>query len=176
MDQLTIERIGLLHPKIRKEVLEIYSQTNGSVLEKGLCLRFSQTYRSFQEQNNLYSIGRTKPGKIVTNAKEGLSVHNYGLAIDIVLLIDSDGNGSFETASWDIKSDIDKNKISDWIEVVNSFKKSGWVWGGDWKSFPDYPHLEKTFGLSPKQLLARYNKGDTFEEIINGKIYKWVNL
>lgn len=176
MDQKTLERIKLLHPKIRAEVLNSYILINQAFTKKGLCLRFSHTFRSLEEQKNLYSIGRSKPGKIVTNAKEGLSVHNYGLAFDIVILVDKDNNGSFETVSWDIKSDIDKNKTADWQEVVDCFKKSGWTWGGNWKSFPDYPHFEKTFGLSPKQLLAKYNSGDTFKEIINGKIYKWVNI
>jgi len=27
--------------------------------------------------------------------------------------------------------------------LVNSFKKRGWIWGGDWKNFKDYQHFEK---------------------------------
>lgn len=34
------------------------------------------TYRSEQEQNDLYAQGRTLPGKIVTNARGGDSQHN----------------------------------------------------------------------------------------------------
>lgn len=41
-------------------------------------------YRSEEEQNDLYAIGRTKNGTIVTNAKGGQSFHNYHLAFDWV--------------------------------------------------------------------------------------------
>jgi peptidoglycan L-alanyl-D-glutamate endopeptidase CwlK len=39
--------------------------------------------RTVAEQDALYAQGRTKPGKIVTNAKGGQSAHNFGLAVDI---------------------------------------------------------------------------------------------
>lgn len=39
-------------------------------------------YRSVEEQNGLFAQGRTKPGKIVTNAKGGQSLHNFGCAVD----------------------------------------------------------------------------------------------
>ncbi len=103
--------------------------------------RFAYTLRTNQEQNDLYAIGRTKPGKKVTNAKGGQSYHNYGMAVDIVLIIDG------KTASWDTKGDFDNDGKSDWQEVVAIFKRYGWEWGGDWK-FTDYPHFQKTFGLS----------------------------
>ena len=52
------------------------------------------TYRSAKEQDDLYAIGRTKPGKIVTNCKGGQSKHNFTLngkpaskAFDFVPLI-----------------------------------------------------------------------------------------
>lgn len=38
--------------------------------------------RSFLEQDRLYASGRTEKGPIVTQAKSGLSFHNYGLATD----------------------------------------------------------------------------------------------
>jgi peptidoglycan L-alanyl-D-glutamate endopeptidase CwlK len=83
----------------------------------------------------------------VTNAKGGMSYHNYGLAIDIVLIIGG------VAASWDIKTDFDGDGKADWIEIVNIFKSFGWEWGGDWK-FYDAPHFQKTFGKSVKELLA----------------------
>lgn len=42
------------------------------------------TYRSKEEQDELYKIGRTLPGKIVTNARGGESFHNYRVAFDWV--------------------------------------------------------------------------------------------
>lgn len=133
MDKLTLERIELMHPSIRVELKNQYEFIN-SKLPKNVRLRFSYTLRTVQEQDALYAMGRTSLGKIVTNAKGGQSIHNFGLAFDIVMLYDTDNNGSFETARWD----LDKN----FMKVVNYFKSQGWEWGGDWKKFKDAPHFQ----------------------------------
>lgn len=44
--------------------------------ESGIELLVYCTYRSRQEQDELYAQGRTTPGKIVTNARGGESQHN----------------------------------------------------------------------------------------------------
>lgn len=151
-DMITLERIRTMHPRVRAELLEQYLTIN-TILPKGCRLRFAYTYRSNAEQDALF-IKRPK----VTNAKGGQSIHNYGLAFDIVLLYDKDGNGTFETASWD--------NDANWIRVVNFFKSRGWVWGGDWVSFKDTPHFEKTFGHSWRTLQPMKRKRD-----INGIDY-----
>lgn len=155
MDKITLERIQLLHPKVREEALQIYKEICQALQGRALC-RFAFTLRTFAEQDGLYAQGRTKPGQVVTQAKAGLSFHNYGLAIDIVLVVDKDGNGSYETASWDTKTDFDKDGKADWMEVVTIFKQHGWEWGGDWK-FLDLPHFQKTYGKSVRELLSLYN-------------------
>jgi peptidoglycan L-alanyl-D-glutamate endopeptidase CwlK len=154
-DQITLDRIKLLHPKLREEAAEIYDEIYESLKGKARC-RFTHTLRTFAEQDAIYQQGRTKPGPIVSQAKAGLSPHNYGLAIDIVLLVDKDGDGSFESAAWDSKTDFDKDGKSDWMEIVTIFKQHGWEWGGDWK-FVDMPHFQKCFGKSVRELLALYN-------------------
>ena len=156
-DQTTLDRINLLHPKLRDEALSIYDEILTALTGSAVC-RFSYTLRTFAEQDALYAQGRSKPGKIVTNAKGGQSYHNYGLAIDIVLLVDKDKNGSFESAAWDAKTDFDKDGKSDWMEVVAIFKRHGWEWGGDWK-FLDLPHFQKTFGKSIYDLKALHTAG-----------------
>jgi peptidoglycan L-alanyl-D-glutamate endopeptidase CwlK len=155
-DAVTLERIKKLHPKVVNEVEAIYDEICTALQGKAMC-RFAYTLRTFKEQADLYAQGRTKPGAKVTQANAGLSMHNYGLAIDIVLIVDKDGNGSFESASWDVKADFDGDRKSDWMEVVTIFKQYGWTWGGDWK-FYDAPHFEKSFGYSVRQLLDLYNK------------------
>lgn len=159
-DKLTLERISFLHPKLREEALEIYDEIVDSLTGNAIC-RFTFTFRTFAEQDKLYAQGRTKPGPKVTNAKGGQSYHNYGLAIDVVLLIDRDKNGTYETASWNTKPDYDGDGKSDWQEIVAIFKRYGWTWGGDWK-FVDAPHFQKTFGYSIMQLqnLHKNNKID----------------
>jgi peptidoglycan L-alanyl-D-glutamate endopeptidase CwlK len=156
-DQKTLERIQLLHPKLREEALTMYDEIVAALTGTAAC-RFSYTLRTFAEQDGLYAQGRTKPGAIVTKAKGGQSYHNYGLAIDIVLLVDKDKNGTFETASWDVKTDFDGDGKSDWQEVVTIFKRYGYEWGGDWK-FNDAPHFQKTFGKSVAELQSLHNAG-----------------
>jgi len=176
LDELTLKRIETLHPKVRREVLDIYCHINEKLLGKGVRLRFAYTFRTTTEQDRLYAQGRTTPGKKVTNAKAWQSVHNYGLALDIVLLLDKDGNGSFETVSWDMKADYDKDLTADWMEVVKYFKSKGWEWGGDWTSFKDYPHLQKTFGLSVSKMRERIVEGKFTVETIFGLDYKYIDL
>lgn len=156
-DQNTLDKIKTIHPKLLTELGEIYDEICDVLTGRAIC-RFVYTTRTFAEQDALYAQGRTKPGNKVTNAKGGQSYHNFSLAVDIVLLWDKDGNGTFETAVWDTKTDFDGDKQSDWMEVVAIFKRYGWEWGGDWK-FVDMPHFQKTFGKSVKQLLENYNRG-----------------
>lgn len=148
-DKPTLQRIAKLHPLLREEAKEIYLQ----ILAQGIAVRFTDTLRTFAEQDELYAKGRTKPGKIVTQAKAGQSFHNYGLALDFCLLL-ADGR----EASWDRHTDINLNLRYDWDEVVALFRHYGWEWGGDWVNFKDYPHFQKTFGLSTAQLLKLYNR------------------
>lgn len=153
MDQVTLQRIQLLHPAVRAEVDNIYRNQIVPALNGRAICRFAYTLRTFAQQADLYAQGRTKlfdaQGRklgIVTRAKAGQSIHNYGLALDIVLI--KDGG----TASWEDNIDFDKDGKADWMEVVNIFKANGWTWGGDWKSFKDKPHFEKTFGHTWRSL------------------------
>lgn len=160
-DQKTMERIALMHPKLRDEVYEIYDEICKELKGKSIC-RFTYTLRTFAEQRELYAQGRTKAGKIVTKAREGFSLHNYGLALDIVLLLDRDKDGKYTEVSWDTKGDFDSDGVSDWMEVVNIFKQYGWEWGGDWK-FYDAPHFQKSFGYSVRSLYNMYMSGKVDE-------------
>jgi peptidoglycan L-alanyl-D-glutamate endopeptidase CwlK len=125
MDQITLNRIKLLHPKVREEALAAYTYCNQKLLGNKVRLRFSHTLRSIDEQNSLYALGRTKLFDAygnhlakVTNARGGQSIHNYGLAFDIVLLIDRDNNGTFETASWNTGADNDNDGAADLIILI----------------------------------------------------------
>ena len=168
MDKITLDRIKLLHPSIIDEVNTIYKEICEALKGRAIC-RFSHTLRTFAEQNALFAQGRTKKGARVTNARGGQSYHNYGLAIDIVLLVDRDKNGTFESASWETNVDFDNDGKADWQEVVGIFKRHGWDWGGDWR-FVDNPHFQKTLGKSISQLKAAHDKKD----FIKGTTY--VNL
>lgn len=152
IDNTSIQRVAKLHPKVRDEVSKILAEVD-EVLTGNADVAISQGLRTFAEQDALYAQGRTVKGSKVTNAKGGQSIHNYGLAVDFVLKL----NG--KEVSWDTKKDFDNDKQADWMEVVAVFKKYGWVWGGDWRTFKDMPHFEKTFGHTWQTLLAKRDKG-----------------
>ena len=151
MDKVSLQRIEKLHPYVREEVKQIVKECDEALTGKAK-IRITQGLRSFEEQEKLYAIGRITSGKKVTNAKAGQSIHNYGLAFDIVILLDKDNNGTFESVSWD----IDKY----WMRVVNFFKSKGWTWGGDFKSLYDAPHFEYTQGKTWKY----YSKMDIYQQ------------
>lgn len=157
MDEITLKRIELLHPAIRQEARDIYGEICEALTGNAIC-RFTHTLRDFDEQAQLYASGRTIKGPWKTNAKPGQSYHNYGLAIDICLIVDG------KQAIWDIKKDFDGDKQADWMECVNVFKKYGWTWGGDWAKNPDGPHFEKTFGLKWQDMKKLYDSGNFVEK------------
>jgi peptidoglycan L-alanyl-D-glutamate endopeptidase CwlK len=129
----------------------------------GVEIRYTFGLRTFAEQDALYAQGRTRPGNIVTNAKAGHSNHNYGLALDFVLI----------KGGYDMKADDDHDGIADWLEVVAIAKLFGFEWGGDWITFKDNPHIEMTFGLSIKDLLAGKRPTDKQIGAVITKIQKW---
>ncbi len=164
-DKVSEARVALLHPVVRAEVKKLIEQAEAG-FPPSMAVRIVQGLRTIAEQDALYAQGRTKPGPIVTKAKGGSSFHNYGLAIDFAILTDTDGNGSYNDLSWDIKRDNDKDGVADWLEVVRVFEAAGWEWGGKWATLKDYPHLQKTFGLTWRQLFDRHEKKDFIEEYV----------
>lgn len=81
------------------------------------------TLRSNAEQAGLYALGRSKPGRIVTNAKPGQSLHNpdgdgKAWAFDAVPLL-PDGR-----AAWGADSLIDK--------MGECGERAGLEWAGRW--------------------------------------------
>jgi len=88
----------------------------------------TQTFRNHSDQATDYAKGRTSPGKVVTNAKPGQSLHNYypALAFDIAFKV---GN----TLYWDVAL---------FRKFATIAKKLGLEWGGDWKNFKDNPHFQ----------------------------------
>lgn len=105
---------------------------------EGIDVLITSTYRDNQSQDELYAQGRTRPGKVVTNARGGQSFHNYRVAFDFVPVIGG-------KAVW--------NDLAFFRRLGKIGKSLGLEWGGDWK-FRDYPHLQYTGGLTMRQLRA----------------------
>ncbi|MEN2768766.1 M15 family metallopeptidase [Ornithinibacillus xuwenensis] len=131
-----------LHPIVSAKSKELVEKAN----QKNISMVITESFRSTERQDKLYAQGRKTEGNIVTHAQGGESYHNYGLAIDFAL---EDEEGNY---IWDTAYDGNGNHIADWDEIVIIAKELGFEWGGDWRSFKDYPHLQMTFGLSIKQL------------------------
>ena len=144
----TDRRINSLHPLVRAKAKEFIIRAEK---ELGIKLRVTAALRTWDEQNGLYAKGRTDSGKVVTNAKGGQSLHNYGLAIDVVEI----KNGS---AIWN---------NSRWTEIAALGKSIGFSWGGDWRSFKDKPHFEMKFSKSLSELQALYTSGNKKGEYVN---------
>ena len=139
-DKHTDARIKTLHPLVRAKFIQFIIKAEKELKKQ---LRVTSGLRTIKEQNKLYAQGRTRPGKIVTNAKGGKSYHNFGLAVDIVEI----KNGK---ALW---------SNPDWGKISELGKSLGLEWGGDWVSIKDKPHFQVSFGKSTSKLFALYNKG-----------------
>lgn len=125
-----------VHPLVATKARQLIEQA----YKEGINVIITQGFRTIEEQNALYAQGRTKPGKIVTNARGGYSYHNFGLAFDFAVL-NADGS-----VNWNVDEK--------WKRVGAIGKSLGLEWGGDWKDFKDYPHFQYTFGLSLTDLRA----------------------
>lgn len=108
--------------------------------EHGIDLLVTSTYRDNESQEALYEQGRTRPGKVVTNAKSGESWHNYRCAIDVVPLV----NGK---PVWDGSDPI-------WQTVGELGEKAGLEWAGRWRTFKEMAHFQYTGGLTLADLKA----------------------
>lgn len=123
-----------LIPIVKKKAEQFLEECH----KQGLDILIYCTLRSKEEQDGLYAQGRTKPGKIVTNARGGESFHNYGCAFDFVPLVAG-------KSAWD---------------DTNLYRKAGVIaesvgleWAGRWTGkLRETAHCQYTGGLSLAQL------------------------
>jgi hypothetical protein len=100
--------------------------------DMNLWFHVTSGYRSFDEQNEIFEQGRSLPGQIVTQAQGGQSLHNFGLAIDVVRnqLVQS----PLVKPVWEKTAYEDLNKLSQEVDLE---------WGGNWNNFKgDVYHLQ----------------------------------
>lgn len=143
----SVKRIGEVHPTLREYTIELITRC----YKEAIFVQISSGYRSEVEQAHIYGQGRPSyiwdgrkygsKGAIVSNAKPGTSIHNYGLAIDYFIVSD-DGRKPL----WVVNEK--------WRRVAEIAKSMGFEWGGDWSRFRDYPHLQLNKGLTINQLRA----------------------
>ncbi len=153
LDAASEAKLAKVNPELAKRVRAMVNDLKA----QGINVRVTDGLRTVEEQNELYKQGRTKPGGIVTNAKGGSSFHNYGLAVDLVPMVNGKANYNVSNDTW--------NKIGE------TGKKYGLEWGGDFKSIVDKPHFQMSGGERPKDLLPTLNQGglQAVWDKVNGK-------
>ncbi len=123
---LPCNSLNVLPPGMRRGV----DCTLGRLKKGGWDAVVFETYRSDKRQQFLYSYGRTRPGRIVTNARDATTgPHFYRFAVDII----------HRTKGWD------HPRFFYW--VGQHAEACGLVAGAFWKRFPDAPHIQ--FGAWP---------------------------
>lgn len=113
--------------------------------------RITEETRTVERQNELYAIGRTTKGNIVTYAKVSSysSHHQWGTAFDFCR---NDGKDPF----------YDRDVFFSRVDEIG--KSIGLEWGGDWEK-ADKPHFQlPDWGSTTKELKKRYGTPDEFEK------------
>jgi hypothetical protein len=126
--------------------------------KQGIYLIVTEGFRTVEYQDYLYAKGRTKPGKVVTNAKGNSysSQHQWGIAFDIAIN--------------DKKLLYDDKTIKKVAKIAKS-SKVGLAWGGDWKSIVDTPHFYlKKWGSTTEKLKEKYGTPDNFRKTFTAKV------
>lgn len=108
-----VSDLAMLEPNVRRKVLKIIEEARCH----GLDLIAYETYRSQERQQALFK-------QKVTQLRT-VGVHHYGLACDLVRV----ANGE---PTWD----------GDYSLVGHLARAHGLVWGGDWPSLRDEPHVQ----------------------------------
>ena len=130
-------RIEDLHPAVAAKAREFLRLCERQWPGNEVDVIITSTMRSMAEQERLYAQGRTAPGKIVTKAKPGQSMHNYGLAFDVVPL--RYGKPVWGTTGADGEL---------WNRIGQIGESVGLEWAGRWQRFREFPHFQWTGGLT----------------------------
>lgn len=123
-----IADLRALHPYFRDRVKELMRICE----EKGIHLAVVESYRTPAKQSEYYAMGRK-----YTSSRGGKSRHQYGLAVDVVPVVDS-------VAVWN-------NRVL-WNKIGAVGEQLGLRWGGRWRVLYDPGHFEWSGGLTKDQL------------------------
>ncbi len=123
-----ITSLEALHPYFRDKVIELIARAK----KAGIELAVVETFRTCSKQMEYKSMGRK-----YTRTGAGASKHQYGLAVDVVPLV----NGE---PQW--------HNRALWYKVGIIGERLGLRWGGRWRNPYDPGHFEWTGGLSSAEL------------------------
>jgi peptidoglycan LD-endopeptidase CwlK len=132
---------GPFDPRSERNILSLQCDAQvaarralAAIRSDGTDARIISGTRTYPEQQALFRQGRFgNKGPRVTNAQAGQSWHNFGLAWDI---------GIFKAGVYVANDDKPYKTVSGRGKVTDV------EWGGDWKTFKDFPHYQ--FGTEGK--------------------------
>jgi peptidoglycan L-alanyl-D-glutamate endopeptidase CwlK len=134
------KRLQQLHPALGSAVRAVVAD----LADRGTVVEVVQGLRTFDEQDELFAKGRTKPGPIVTQARGGESNHNFGLAADLCPFTN-------DKPDWNAP-------IAVWSAIGTAAMAHGLEWGGQWKKFLDKPHVQLP-SMTVKECASCYKAG-----------------
>jgi len=135
-------QLATLHPEMQKAMRAFLGVAKTIAAKTGHDVKVISGTRSYMEQDALYAKGRTIPNtSIVTRAKAGFSLHNFGISADIGIFKGKEYCGEHPLYN----------------ELGTLGKSLGLEWGGDWK-FVDEPHYQLrphwAKGMTEREMLA----------------------
>lgn len=116
LSQRSKDRLKGVHPDLVKVIEE-------AIKESPLDFSISEGLRTKERQKALFDAGKSQ----TMNSR-----HLTGKAVDIAVIKDGE-------VTWDFKY---YQLVADHIKKVAKELKIDIVWGGDWQSFKDGPHIE----------------------------------
>ena len=143
-DDRTERNIATLHPRAQAKAREFMAQAVPLMEQLGASVKIISGNRSYAEQDALYAQGRTKPGRVVTNARGGYSNHNFGTAWDV---------GVFKGGKY-----LDESPLYKSLGRIG--QTLGLEWGGAWTKIVDEPHFEVKLGLTMAEKRGRVARGE----------------
>lgn len=136
--------LGLVHPELRRAVERGLRRCHA----EGLAVFPFEGLRRAERQSWLYALGRTIPGKVVTNAQAGESFHHYGLAVDF----------AFDRIPETPK--VDWTWDGNWELFGQIMMDEGLEWyGAPGSRFREAPHVQLSAGFRPRELLDVFLRG-----------------
>jgi peptidoglycan L-alanyl-D-glutamate endopeptidase CwlK len=144
LDPATKARLRMIYPDFAIRVIRVYNDVFNHLSKQMKC---NEGIRTFEYQAKLYAQGRTAPGPVVTHSQPGDSMHHYGCAVDSCF----SGSDPF------LAKEKEAEKL--WSEYGRFAQAHGLVWGGDFKTLCDRPHVQLTYGLTLKEIKALYQAG-----------------
>jgi peptidoglycan L-alanyl-D-glutamate endopeptidase CwlK len=119
---------------LRPEVRPMVDAFLAACAAAGIEILITCTSRTLAEQAALYAQGRTTPGRIVTNAKPGQSAHNFGLALDVVPIVNGKPDWHGEDYVWKEVGNLGETHGLQWLGAPGSkfieqahFQHPDWV-------------------------------------------------